>query len=293
MTTGVNLICFTASYAIALALELTALWRPFRGHRLAVGAATVAGIVAHTWYLGLRAIRMPEAPLSSPHDWYQLAAWALAVVYVGAAAYYPGRSIGLFVLPTMLGLIAVGSGASLATLGRLDAPRIWGRLHALFLVLGTVAVLLGFVAGLMYLVQSWRLKHKAPADSRFRLPSLEWLERVNSRALGAAVLFVGLGFVTGVLVTLARNAGGVPWSDPVVASLAGMLLWLLVAEGFRLVYPAARRGRKVAYLTVAAFGFLALVLAMFSRPDSIHEPPAPAPESPTAQQNANERGGSP
>ena len=33
-------------------------------------------------------------------------------------------------------------------------------------------------------------------------------------------------------------------------------LWLVAAEVFRLVYPAARRGRKVAYLTLASFVFL-------------------------------------
>ena len=34
-----------------------------------------------------------------------------------------------------------------------------------------------------------------------------------------------------------------------VLSLSGMLSWLIAAEAFRLAYPAARRGRKVAYLT--------------------------------------------
>ena len=45
------------------------------------------------------------------------------------------------------------------------------------------------------------------------------------------------------------------WTDPVVQSSAAMLLWLVAAEVFRLVYPAARRGRKVAYLTLASFVF--------------------------------------
>jgi hypothetical protein len=60
------------------------------------------------------------------------------------------------------------------------------------------------------------------------------------------------------------------WTDPVVLSLAAMLLWLVAAEVFRLVYPAARRGRKVAYLTLASFGFLVIALASLTLLDSVH-----------------------
>ena len=56
----------------------------------------------------------------------------------------------------------------------------------------------------------------------------------------------------------------------VVLSLAAMLLWLIVAEVFRLVYPAARRGRKVAYLTLASFVFLIIALASLMLLDNVH-----------------------
>jgi ABC-type uncharacterized transport system permease subunit len=266
MDSGVNMMCFTASYAVALALEILGLWTRPRWRRLLVVLAAAAGIVAHTWYLGRRAAQAPWAPLSSPHDWYLAAAWVLAVIYVAVVLYYPRASMGLFLLPVTLGLIAAARWASTEPLASFAAPRFWGRVHAIFLMLGTVAVLLGFVAGLMYLVQSYRLKHKSPAPERFRLPSLEWLERVNSRSLGAAALLVALGFFTGILTRTAQaDAGGVPWTDPVVLSLSGMLSWLIAAEAFRLAYPAARRGRKVAYLTLAGFVFLVLTLATFSQ----------------------------
>ena len=62
------------------------------------------------------------------------------------------------------------------------------------------------------------------------------------------------------------------WTDPVVLSLAAMLVWLIAAEVFRLVYPAARRGRKVAYLTLASFVFLVIALASFTLLDNVHGP---------------------
>jgi ABC-type uncharacterized transport system permease subunit len=271
MTDGVNMLCFSASYAVALLLEIAGLWTRPRWRRLAVVVVATAGIVAHTWYLGVRASESPWAPLASQHDWYLAAAWVLAVIYVGVVLYYPRASMGLFLLPIVLGLIAAGGWASEQPLARAEASRVWARLHGVFLMLGTVAVLLGFVAGLMYLVQSYWLKHKLPAGDRFRLPSLEWLERVNGRSLAAAALLVGLGFLTGVLMrTSEADAGGIPWTDPVVLSLSGMLSWLVAAEAFRLAYPSARRGRKVAYLTLAGFVFLVLTLATLMSSDTVH-----------------------
>lgn len=275
MLTGINMLCFSASYAIALGLEVTGLWTQVWIRRLGLLLVASAGLVAHTWYLGRRVAESPAAPLASQHDWYLLAAWALAIVYLATKFYYPKTAQGLFLMPAVLGLILASRFATTVPLATFQAPRFWGRVHGLFLVIGTVAVLLGFLAGLMYLIQSYRLKHKLPPPKRLKLPSLEWLQIANSRALAAATVFVALGFFTGVISRLAHTGeeNFVPWSDPVVLSLGGMMLWLVAAEVFRLVYPAARQGRKVAYLTVAAFVFLLLVLAAMTSEDSLHAAP--------------------
>ncbi len=273
MDSGINMLCFSACYAIALALELLGLWRQIRLRRLVLFLAGASGLVAHTWYLGKRVAEMPAAPLASQQDWYILAAWALAAVYLVLKFYFPRSAMGLFMLPAVLVLIGVSRFTTTTPLATFQSPRIWGQVHGVLLMLGTVVVLMGFLAGLMYLIQSYRLKNKLPlTQSRFQLPSLEWLERMNSRSLGAATLLVGGGLLTGILSRLAQEGDQnfVPWTDPVVMSLAVMQLWLVVAEVFRLVYPAARQGRKVAYLTLAAFGFLMLVLAAVTLRDSLH-----------------------
>ena len=265
------MIGLTACYGVALALEAMGLWVRPRWRRLAVAAAAVAGLATQTWYLAHRAADSPWAPLSSQHDWSLAAAWVLALVYVALFLYQPKAAIGLFLLPIVLALIGAAQFAGTEPMAGAEMPRIWGILHGVFLLLGTVAVSLGFVAGLMYLLQSYRLKSKAPASERLRLPSLEWLERINARSLIAATVLVGLGFVSGVLMRLAlRDGSGLQWSDPVVISLSGMFSWLVAAEAFRLAYPAARRGRKVAYLTLAGFVFLLITLGSFMSSKSMH-----------------------
>ena len=70
-------------------------------------------------------------------------------------------------------------------------------------MLATVSLLVGFVAGLMYLVQVRRLKHKsAVAAGRLRLPSLEWLQWANGRAMLVSLLMLGLGVLSGMVLNL-------------------------------------------------------------------------------------------
>jgi ABC-type uncharacterized transport system permease subunit len=145
--------------------------------------------------------------------------------------------------------------------------------HGIVLLLGAVAVCIGFLAGLMYLVQSYALKHVRSATNALRLPSLEWLEHVNSRALGISAVLIAFGFISGIVMAIAAHRHESAyhlWADPVVLSLAAMLAWLVGAEIFRFVYPAARRGRKVAYLTLASFVFLLIALAAFMLLDNVH-----------------------
>jgi ABC-type uncharacterized transport system permease subunit len=116
----------------------------------------------------------------------------------------------------------------------------------------------------MYLLQSYRLKRKLPPHSAFWLPSLERLEKINERSLLASVGLLGLGLVLGILLNLAARGSEqrIPWSDPVVAASLVWLVWLFAVVLFHAVYRPARQGRKVAYVTVASFLFLGVVLGI-------------------------------
>jgi ABC-type uncharacterized transport system permease subunit len=280
MLSNISILCFAACYAIALALEITSLKAHIPGRRAWLLITTLAGLAAHTLYLWVRASESLAAPLASPAEWLLLAAWVLAVVYLAAILYLPRAPSGLFLLPLDLLLITVSLVAGHEPFAPDRASRFWGNLHGAVLLLATVTVCVGFAAGVMYLLQSYWLKHRRPPGSELRLPSLEWLERINTSALAVSALLVALGFLSGLVLSAMRHQGEAEyrlWSDPVVWSLAAMLLWLVAAEIFRLVYPAARRGRKVAYLTLASFGFLVISLASLLLLDNVHGPPPGEP----------------
>jgi hypothetical protein len=260
---NITVTCFLASYAVALGLEISRLF--FRsGVRgalmLAFGAA---GLLAHTLYLAHRATIEASTPLASEFDFYLVAAWILAALYLYLTVYHPHNPIGLFLLPLVILFVA---GAALFAdprpFPRDRATQSWGLVHGVCLLLGTVAVTLGFVTGCMYLLQAHRLKKKLSPGTGLRLPSLEWSQKMNSRTIALSVLLLLGGFLSGIVLNLNRRTHGdaVPWSDPVVISSSLLVGWMIVAWLFSILYKPAQVGRKIAYLTVASFVFLLIAL---------------------------------
>ncbi len=273
---GISVTCFSASYVVVLALEASRLWFRSGLRSLLLFTFAVLGLLAHTLYLVNEAQRATgSAPLSSWRDWYLVAAWVLAAVYLYLAAMHPRQLLGMFLLPLVLGLIVTAHFlADNTPFAQGDALRVWATIHGLALLLGTVVVSLGFAAGLMYLIQDRRLRLKRPLSTGIRLPSLEWLDRVNGRAHVFSILLLSIGVLSGVVLNQIHHgrdaAAAFPWSDPVVWTSGLLLLWLIAASVFGAVYKPARNGRKVAYLTLASFAFLLMVLAVLLFAPSSH-----------------------
>jgi len=298
---GISITCFAASYAVALALEITRLFfrSGVRGAVMLLFAG--AGLLAQTLFFVYRAMHEPNAPLSSEFDWYLIAAWCLMLAYFDLTIHHPKTPFGLFVLPLVLGLIGMAQFAADRTpFPRSQAAQIWGAIHGAFLLLGTVAVFIGFVAGVMALAQAYRLKHKISPVQRFNLPSLEWLEGLNTRAITVSVIMIAIGFLSGIVLNLLHDrlhVAELPWNDPIIWTSALLVGWMLTAAGFSIFYKPARQGRKVAYLTVASFVFLVLSIGLRFFLPTQHGT-THAPHAPTTSQELNEptllsaRGGS-
>lgn len=277
MLPGISITCFATSYAIVLLLEVSRLF--FRAPvRLAVIIGfTIVGLLVHTIHLFNEAISGSGAPLSSWYHWWLLAAWVLAMAYFGLMIRRMQTAVGLFLLPLVLGLIGVAALSGDQAFGPRVALFRWGMVHGISLLLGSVAVTLGFAAGLMYLVQSWRLKHKLPPRRGFKLPNLEWLQRFNKEALLISTCLLAVGLVSGIVINAIGHASNaqktVPWSDPVVWTSGVLLLWLIASTLFEFFYKPARQGRKVAYLTIASFIFLVLLMGLVLFGPSQHAQP--------------------
>ena len=257
---GISVVCFVASYAVALACEASRL--VFRsGVRGAVMVAfAAAGLLAHTLFLGWRAINEAAVPLSSPYDWYLLAAWLLAAGYLYLTVANPRTPMGLFVLPVVLALIGAAQASSRAPFPQSPATQVWGAIHGSFNLAASVAVALGAIAGLMWLIQAGRLARKQAPLAGFRMPSLERLAAVTARTPSIAAWTAAAGFVSGIVLNAVNRRRGlmetVPWTDPVVLRMGALVAWLVVADALA---AAARRrpdgprtGARLAIVSLAA-----------------------------------------
>jgi hypothetical protein len=268
MFSGITITCFAASYAVTLGLEISRLFFRLRVRWAVMIGFAAAGLLAHSLYLWrLTQQELSGAgmvPLSSWYDWCLVVSWVLAATYLGLACRHPENALGLFLLPLVLLLIGAAIRVrQVAPFEREAALSYWGYVHGFMLLLGTVSAALGFAAGLMYLLQSYRLKQKLPPRQGLRLPSLEWSQTFNRRSLVISTCLLALGLLSGIVLNLIRHAhhqSSVSWTDPVVLSSALLFLWLTAATIFETFYKPAREGRKVAYLTLASFLFLGLVL---------------------------------
>lgn len=266
----ITVTCFFCSYLVVLLLELTRLWRRVPGRGLLVIAMSSLGLFAHFSYLFIRATESKTADLAilaSWLDWSLLLAFILAVTFLVFFVRRPDTMVGFFFLPAVLFLIVVALFfRDIPPFSRTEATQLWTTLHALTMMLGSLGVLLGFISGCMYLVQSWRLKNKR-AGSGFRLPTLESLDRVNRRCLIISTAAVAGGSAAGIAMNLNRF-GEIGFGDRTVLLSLLLLLWLLITSIFEFYYAPTSHSRKGIYMTFASLGFL--ILAMLGALTSSH-----------------------
>lgn len=266
---GISIFCFAASYGVCLILEISRLFFRAPIRWIVTAGFAIAGLIAHSlfiWHRAATSVAEAVPPLSSWCDWFLIAACLLTVIYLALMFRRPENSQGIFALPMVLVLIGLGwYFLDAAGFTRVQAVSSWRVIHGLALLSGTVVVAVGFIAGVMYLVQSRRLKLKKPISQRFKLPSLEQLQSASETSFIVSSLLLGIGLVSGLVLNVTKQASetaAVAWSDPVVWTSGVLFLWLFCATVFNLVYKPARRGRKVAYLVVASFLFFSLELGL-------------------------------
>ena len=260
----ISVTCFFGSYLVALLLELTRLIGPMRARVPAVLAMMGLGLFTHISYLFLRVfdapVRQDRGLLSSWAEWSLLLALGLAICFMIAYLRRSDTIISFFFLPMILATIALGILlGGWEPFSRSEATSVWRTVHGLAMMLGTGAVLVGFLAGVMYLVQSRRLKQKRAGSPRFRLPTLETLDRANRRALVASTASVAIGVIAGMIMNVNKN-DHFDWSDRGILLALVLFLWLLAATAIEFLYTPASRGRKAFYMTLASLGFLLLAL---------------------------------
>jgi ABC-type uncharacterized transport system permease subunit len=261
---GITHACFGLSYLLAFGLEVIRLVRPSAGLRIASLVAGAAGLFAHTAFIAYHH-PTPAAPYGS----LLLLAWVLALFYFYGAIHYSRQAWAVFVLPLVIGLVWLSLVLSRGGEAPVDVPswvsgeRFWGAVHGTLILLAAVGISVGFLASIMYLIQSQRMRSKVNPTQVVPLLSLERLETMNRRAVNAAFPLLTAGLLVGVLLLSNEHDPSANWFSLKVLSTAG--LWVVFLVLVYLRYGTNVPGRRLATLSIAAFG-LPLVALVASHP---------------------------
>ncbi len=280
--------CFGASYLLAFGCELARLRWPSAALRWAGLTLAVVGVFTHSVFLALKPPN-PATAYGAP----LAVAWVLAVFSLYGSLHAPRRAWAVFVLPMALGLVALAlfavkppdpsaSGVPEWATG----DKLWGAIHGVFVLLAAVGVCVGCIASVMYLLQADRLRRKLPPLGGVGLLSLERLEQMNRRAVNLAYPLLTVGLLLG-LILLPWPQLGDNWLNLKVLGTVG--LWAVFGVLLYLRYSAHASGRRLAWLTIAAFGLM-LVVLLAAHPFANDRT---APPDPLSINGEGEAGGSP
>jgi ABC-type transport system involved in cytochrome c biogenesis permease subunit len=224
-----------------------------------------AGALAHTFVIGMLTVEVGHVPFAGTAQAISTFVWLLVLAYLYTETSTEERGMGVFVLPivVLLQLLpAVQEPGQEPRSVLFESPLFW--LHVSSILFAYASFGLAAVIGITYLLQFKEIKAKHLGYFYTRLPSLQALDVMNSRAIfiGWALLTVGL--VVGALWTVQAQAiapadtrvQAMHLTDPKI--FVALVTWMIYT--FQLVARRAIgwRGRRSAYLSAVGFATVLL-----------------------------------
>jgi ABC-type transport system involved in cytochrome c biogenesis permease subunit len=211
--------------------------------------------------LGVQTLEVQHAPVANPSRAVSTFVWLLALSYLYLESTTRERAMGVFILPIIVGVQLIPTlvpGVETSD-PVLDSPMFWVHLSSLMLAYASFG--LAGVLGLIYVLQFKEIKKKHLGYFYTRLPSLQILDVMNSRAVAVGWLFLTVGVAVGMV--WAWQAGGdspnvqaMSIGDPKV--FVSVLTWAVYSFAVLARRTMGWTGRRAAWLSAAGFAIVLL-----------------------------------
>jgi ABC-type transport system involved in cytochrome c biogenesis permease subunit len=222
------------------------------------------GALVHTFVIGMQTMEVRHVPFANPSRAISTFVWLLTLSYLYLELTTDERSMGVFILPVVIGLQvipAIYPGTEYAD-PVLDSPWFW--VHVSSLLFAYASFGLAGVLGLIYMLQFKEIKKKHLGYFYTRLPSLQILDVMNSRAVAVGWLFLTVGVIVGVVWT--AEARAIAPNDPNLRAMSlddpkifiALLTWGVYSFAMFARRTLAWSGRRAARLSAIGFGFVML-----------------------------------
>ncbi len=244
-------------YAIAAAAYITHFAnRDERVGRFAT-ATLGAGVLAHTFLIGMQTVEAGHAPLVGTSAAISAFVWLLGLSYLYVELTSNERSMGAFVAVLLAGLAIV---PALDTTVTPRPPVLQSPLftvHVMSLLFAYASFALACVLGVTYVLLFKEIKAKQLGFFYARLPSLQTLDVMNTRAITVGWIFLTIGCVIGgIWAAQAHNSPdprmqAMSLADPKI--LVAVLSWVIYSFALFARKAIGWSGRRAAYLSGVAF----------------------------------------
>lgn len=220
--------------------------------------------LAHTFVIGMQTMEVRAVPFANTSRAISTFVWFLTLSYLYLETTTDERAMGVFVMPIVIGLqtIPVLYPGIESPDPVLDSPWFW--VHGSSLLFAYASFALASVLGLTYMLQFKEIKKKHLGYLYKRLPSLQILDAMNSRAVAVGWLFLTIGVIAGILwASQARavapentNIQQMSLNDPKI--FFAVLTWAVYSFALFSRRTLGWNGRRAAWLS--ALGFVIVLL---------------------------------
>jgi ABC-type transport system involved in cytochrome c biogenesis permease subunit len=221
-------------------------------------------VLVHTFVIGMQTMEVRHVPFANPSRLVSTFVWLLTLSYIYLELTTDERAMGVFILPIVISLQiipAIYPGVENQD-PVLDSPWFWVHVSSLLFAYASFA--LAAVLGLTYMLQFKEIKKKHLGYFYERLPSLQILDVMNSRAVTVGWVFLTVGVVVGMVWTgQARetspndpNLQAIALNDPKIFFAA--LTWAVYSFSVFARRTMGWSGKRAAWLS--AVGFIIVML---------------------------------
>ena len=258
---NVILLCLYAAAGIVYAIHF-ARRQPAIG-RLATTVLLFTALV-HTFLIGMQTMEVRHVPVANPSSAISTFIWLLTLSYMYLELSTDERAMGMFILPIVVALQIIPTlhpGVDSRS-EVLEGP--WFGVHIGSLMFAYASFALAGVLGLTYMLQFKEIKKKHLGYLYTRLPSLQILDSMNSRAVMIGWLFLTIGVVVGVFwASQARaiypnnpNLQAMSLNDPKI--FGAVLTWAVYSFAVFARRRLGWTGRRAAWLSAIGFALILL-----------------------------------
>jgi len=246
-----------AGGAAIAALELAGSRRRY-GSLLA--PVVLAAVALDAVLLGLRGMSIRAVPLTGLFESLLVLSLVFGVLYLSLRSTIEQVWFGTIMVWAMLGMIVAGAFvAGPPSRPQALAATPWAVAHGSLMILASAAVVFAAANAGLYLLGSYRLKHKGIMQVLGRIPNLETLARMNRLGVRVGFVLLTIGMLSGLGLTSLLGTGIARWlaDSKVICILGawGLLGTIVLLDRLRLLKIKAR-----AYATLAAFGLILVAI---------------------------------